>query len=35
MAVNVIDIVKPKNNGTFPVVEDTDVLGGMRAIHKR
>lgn len=25
MPVNVIDVIKPKNNGSFPVVEDVDV----------
>ena len=32
MAVNVIDVIKPKNNGTFPVVEavDVEVSAGLR-----
>ena len=32
MAVNVIDILKPKNGGAFPLVEDVDLLGGWRVV---
>ncbi len=32
MAINVIDIIKAKNAGSFPIVEDSDFLGGMRSV---
>lgn len=32
MPVHLIDILKPKNNGSFPVAEDTDLLGGWRVV---
>jgi len=32
MPVEVIDIIVPKNNGDFPVVEDTNLLGGWRVV---
>lgn len=32
MPINIIDVLKPKNNGNFPVVEDVDLLGGFRVV---
>jgi len=32
MAITVIDIIKAKNAGSFPVVEDIDQLGGLRVV---
>lgn len=32
MSVTLIDILKPKNNQPFPLVEDIDLLGGFRVV---
>lgn len=32
MAVTVIDTIKPKNDGDFPVLEDVDLQGGFRTV---
>lgn len=32
MPVTLIDILKPKNNQPFPLVEDVDLLGGFRVV---
>lgn len=32
MPIAVIDTIKPKNNGTFPIVEDGDLKGGFRTV---
>lgn len=32
MAIRVIDIIKQKNDASFPLIEDTDFLGGFRAV---
>lgn len=32
MAVTVIDTIKPKNDGDFPVLEDVDLQGGFRVV---
>lgn len=32
MPITLIDIIKPKNNQPFPIVEDVDLLGGFRVV---
>src|SRR5512144_1959737 len=32
MPITLIDIIKPKNNQPFPIVEDIDLLGGFRVV---
>ena len=32
MSIDLIDIIKQKNSAQFPLLEDTDLLGGMRVV---
>jgi len=32
MPISIIDTIKQKNNGVFPVVEDSDVMGGLHTV---
>ena len=33
MAIELISTVKPKNNGTFPIVEANDIKGGYYSVE--